>query len=693
MAKNISLARLRNIGIMAHIDAGKTTTTERILYYTGRSHKLGEVHEGTAVMDWMEQEQERGITITSAATTCEWKDHRINIIDTPGHVDFTLEVERCLRVLDGVVAVFCAVGGVEPQSETVWRQAEKYGIPRLAFVNKMDRVGADFTRCVSMLEDRLGANTLPVQLPVGSEDKFRGIIDLISAEMMVFDEETQGLEITSQAIPEEFEEEFTAARMALLEKLADFDEGVMEKYLEEQPIAADEIIRAIRAATIKLDLVPVLCGSAFKNKGVQPLLDSVLAYLPAPSDIPPVEGVDKQGEIVSRKTGASEKFCALAFKLMADPFVGTLAFIRVYSGKIAVGDKIYNPVKSKQEKISRILKMHANKREEVKELGPGDIAALVGLRYSTTGDTLCSAGDYIVLDQMEFPEPVISIAIEPKTKADEEKLFESLEKLALEDPSFHVGTAADTGQTLISGMGELHLEIIVDRLLREFKVGANVGKPQVAYKETITKQGQAENEYVQQTGQHQYGHVCLEVSPLARGEGKQFESQVSEETIPAEFTAAIERSIYSSLDSGALLGFPVTDIKVTLVGGSFHEEDSTEQAFGVASAMALREAMLAAQPVLLEPMMALEILVPEASMGDVIADLNTRHAKINGMEGRENGFQEIEVEVPLAQMFGYATDLRSASQGRANFTMQFANYAEVPKKTSDKIIQKVKGLI
>ncbi len=693
MAKNISLARLRNIGIMAHIDAGKTTTTERILYYTGRSHKLGEVHEGTAIMDWMEQEQERGITITSAATTCEWKEHRINIIDTPGHVDFTLEVERCLRVLDGVIAVFCAVGGVEPQSETVWRQAEKYGIPRLAFINKMDRVGADFKRCVSMLEDRLGANALPVQLPVGSEDNFRGIIDLISAEMLVFDEETQGQEVSSQAIPEEFLEEFTAARMALLEKLADFDEGVMEKYLDEQPIAKDEIIRAIRAATINLDLVPVLCGSAFKNKGVQPLLDAVLAYLPSPSDIPPVEGVDKQGEVVSRKTGASEKFCALAFKLMADPFVGTLAFIRVYSGKITVGDKIFNPGKSKQEKISRILKMHANKREEVKELGPGDIAALVGLRYSTTGDTLCSTGDYIVLDQMEFPEPVISIAIEPKTKADEEKLFESLEKMALEDPSFHVGTAADTGQTLISGMGELHLEIIVDRLLREFKVGANVGKPQVAYKETITKQGQAEHKFVQQAGQSQYGHVCLEVSPLKQGEGRQFESQVSEETIPAQFIAAIERSIYSSLDSGALLGFPVTDIKVSLVGGSFHEEDSTEQAFGVASAMALREAMLNAEPVLLEPMMALEILVPEASMGDVIADLNSRHAKINGMEGRGNGFQEIEVEVPLAQMFGYATDLRSASQGRANFTMQFANYAEVPKKTSDKIIQKVKGLI
>lgn len=693
MAKNISLARLRNIGIMAHIDAGKTTTTERILYYTGRSHRLGEVHDGTAVMDWMEQEQERGITITSAATTCEWKEHRINIIDTPGHVDFTLEVERCLRVLDGVVAVFCAVGGVEPQSETVWRQAEKYGIPRLAFVNKMDRVGADFTRCVTMMEERLGTNPLPVQLPVGSEDGFRGILDLISEEMMVFDEETQGLDVSSQAIPEEFLEEFTAARMALLEKLADFDEGVMEKYLEEQPIAADEIVRAIRDATIKLDVVPVLCGSAFKNKGVQPLLDAVLSYLPSPSDIPPVEGVDKHGDLVSRKTAGSENFCGLAFKLMADPFVGTLAFIRVYSGKVSVGDKVFNPVKSKQEKISRILKMHANKREEVKELGPGDIGALVGLRYSTTGDTLCSTGDYIVLDQMDFPEPVISIAIEPKTKADEEKLYESLEKMALEDPSFHVSTDAETGQTLISGMGELHLEIIVDRLLREFKVGANVGKPQVAYRETISKQGQAEHEFVQHVGQNQYGHVCLEVAPLSQGEGRDFESQVSEETIPAEFIAAIERSVYSSLDSGALLGFPVTDIKVSLVGGSFHEEDSTVQAFGIASAMALREAMLNADPVLLEPMMALEILVPESSMGDVISDLNSRHAKINGMEGRDNGFQEIKAEVPLAQMFGYATDLRSASQGRANFTMQFANYAQIPKKTSDQIIQKVKGLI
>ncbi|PLX50399.1 MAG: elongation factor G [Desulfobulbaceae bacterium] len=693
MAKNISLARLRNIGIMAHIDAGKTTTTERILFYSGRSHKIGEVHDGNAIMDWMEQEQERGITITSAATTCEWKEHRINIIDTPGHVDFTLEVERCLRVLDGVVAVFCAVGGVEPQSETVWHQADKYGIPRLAFVNKMDRVGADFQRCLTMMRERLGANPLAVQLPVGSEGGFRGVIDLISQEMLVFDEETQGLTVSTEAIPEEFVEEFTAARMALLEKLADFDEGVMEKYLEEQPVGADEIIRAIRAATINLDLVPVLCGSAFKNKGVQPLLDAVISYLPAPSDIPPVEGVDKQGQVVSRKTGASENFCGLAFKLMADAYVGTLAFLRVYSGKISVGDKVYNPVKGKQEKISRILKMHANKREEVKELGPGDIAALVGLRFSTTGDTLCATGDYIVLDQMEFPEPVISIAIEPKSKADEEKLNESLAMISLEDPSFRVSTDADTGQTLISGMGELHLEIIVDRLLREFKVGANVGKPQVAYKETISSTGRGEHEFVQQTGHSQYGHVCLEVSPLEQGSGREFVSQVSAETIPAEYIAAIERGVYSSLDSGALLGFSVTDIKVALVGGSFHEEDSTEQAFGVATSMALREAMLAAEPVLLEPMMALEIMVPEASMGDVIADLNTRHAKINGMEGRDNGFQVIDAEVPLAQMFGYATDLRSASQGRANFTMRFANYAQVPRKTSDKIIQKVKGLI
>ena len=693
MAKNISLARLRNIGIMAHIDAGKTTTTERILFYSGRSHKIGEVHDGNAIMDWMEQEQERGITITSAATTCKWKEHRINIIDTPGHVDFTLEVERCLRVLDGVVAVFCAVGGVEPQSETVWHQADKYGIPRLAFVNKMDRVGADFQRCLTMMRERLGANPLAVQLPVGSEGGFRGVIDLISQEMLVFDEETQGLTVSTEAIPEEFVEEFTAARMALLEKLADFDEGVMEKYLEEQPVGTDEIVRAIRAATINLDLVPVLCGSAFKNKGVQPLLDAVISYLPAPSDIPPVEGVDKQGRVVSRKTGASENFCGLAFKLMADAYVGTLAFLRVYSGKISVGDKVYNPVKGKQEKISRILKMHANKREEVKELGPGDIAALVGLRFSTTGDTLCATGDYIVLDQMEFPEPVISIAIEPKSKADEEKLNESLAMISLEDPSFRVSIDADTGQTLISGMGELHLEIIVDRLLREFKVGANVGKPQVAYKETISSTGRGEHEFVQQTGHSQYGHVCLEVSPLHQGSGREFVSQVSAETIPAEYIAAIERGVYSSLDSGALLGFSVTDIKVALVGGSFHEEDSTEQAFGVATSMALREAMLAADPVLLEPMMALEIMVPEASMGDVIADLNTRHAKINGMEGRDNGFQVIDAEVPLAQMFGYATDLRSASQGRANFTMRFANYAQVPRKTSDKIIQTVKGLI
>ena len=693
MANSISLARLRNIGIMAHIDAGKTTTTERVLFYTGRSHKIGEVHDGAAIMDWMEQEQERGITITSAATTCEWDNHRINIIDTPGHVDFTLEVERCLRVLDGVVAVFCAVGGVEPQSETVWRQAEHYHIPRIAFVNKMDRIGADFERCVTMMAERLGANPLPIQIPVGSEDQFRGVIDLISEKMLVFDEESQGAEVSSLDIPAEFTEEFTAARMTLLEKLADFDEEVMEKYLEEQPIAPDEIIRAIRAATLGLDLVPVLCGSAFKNKGVQPLLDAVVSYLPSPQDVGEVVGQDKKGEDVQRKIGASEKLCGLAFKLVADPFVGTLAFVRVYTGKLALGDKVFNPLKAKQEKIGRILKMHANKREEVKELGPGDIGAVVGLRFTTTGETLCSSGDYIVLDQMEFPEPVISIAIEPKGKADEEKLFDSLDRIALEDPSFHVGTDKETGQTLISGMGELHLEIIVDRLLREFKVGANVGKPQVAYKEAITVAAIGEHEYDQQTGQSQYGHVKLAIEPAENRAGRLFDNQVDEATIPAEFSAAVERGVMSSLDSGVLLGFPVTDIKVSLVGGSFHEDDSTEQAFGVATTMALRQAMLEAEPKLLEPQMAVEVLVPEQHVGDVISDLNGRRARINGMDSRDNGLQAIDAEVPLAEMFGYSTDLRSASQGRANYTMQFARYDAVPEKIASKIIQKVKGLI
>ncbi|MBU4261646.1 MAG: elongation factor G [Proteobacteria bacterium] len=694
MANNISLARLRNIGIMAHIDAGKTTTTERILFYTGRTHKMGEVHNGAAVMDWMEQEQERGITITSAATTCTWKNHRINIIDTPGHVDFTIEVERCLRVLDGAIAVFCAVGGVEPQSETVWRQADKYAIPRIAFVNKMDRVGADFERCISMMVKRLNANPLPLQIPVGAEDNFQGVIDLITEKMLVFDEESQGLQVTEQDIPEGLIDKFTAARVALVEKLADFDEGVMEKYLEEQFISADELRNAIRAATIKLQVVPVFCGSAFKNKGVQPLLDAVVAYLPSPTDVPPVQGLNSKGEVVTRRTGASEKFSALAFKLASDPFVGNLAYIRVYSGELKIGSKAYNPGKSKQEKISRIVKMHANKREEVDKIGPGDIAAVIGLRYTTTGDTLCESGDDILLESMDFPEPVISIAIEPKSKAEEEKLHDSLSKISLEDPSFKVRTDADTGQTIIAGMGELHLEIIVDRLIREFKVAANVGPPQVAYKETIEGKAKAEGKFVQQTGvKPQYGHVWLAVEPNERGSGFIFENKIDDELIPKEFIPAIRKGIEGSLEGGALAGFPVIDVKVSLVDGSYHEEDSTEQAFGVAASIAIRNALIQAHSILLEPLMNVEIIVPEQFVGDVIADINSRRARITGIEPRDNGYQIITAQAPLVEMFGYSTDLRSASQGRANFTMQFAVYDKIAEKTAEAIVRKVKGLI
>jgi len=694
VANNISLARLRNIGIMAHIDAGKTTTTERILYYTGRTHKMGEVHNGAAVMDWMEQEQERGITITSAATTCSWKNHRINIIDTPGHVDFTIEVERCLRVLDGAIAVFCAVGGVEPQSETVWRQADKYAIPRIAFVNKMDRVGADFERCISMMVKRLNTNPLPVQIPVGAEDHFQGVIDLITEKMLVFDEESQGLQVTEHDIPEGLIDKFTAARVALVEKLADFDEGVMEKYLEEQTISVEELRNAIRTATIKLQVVPVFCGSAFKNKGVQPLLDAVVAYLPSPTDVPPVQGVNSKGEVVTRRTGASEKFCALAFKLASDPFVGNLAYIRVYSGELKIGSKAYNPGKNKQEKISRIVKMHSNKREEVDKIGPGDIAAVIGLRYTTTGDTLCESGDDILLESMEFPEPVISIAIEPKSKAEEEKLHDSLSKIALEDPSFKVRTDADTGQTIIAGMGELHLEIIVDRLIREFKVGANVGPPQVAYKETIEGKAKAEGKFIQQAGvKPQYGHVWLEVEPNERGLGFVFENRINEERIAKEFIPAIRKGVEGSLEGGALAGFPVIDVKVALVDGSYHEEDSTEQAFAVAASIALRNALAQAHPILLEPLMDVEIIVPEQFVGDVIADLNSRRARINGIEPRDNGYQIITAQAPLVGMFGYSTDLRSASQGRANFTMQFAVYDKIAEKTAEVIVRKVKGLI
>ncbi len=692
MATDSSLAKLRNIGIMAHIDAGKTTTTERILYYTGRSYKMGEVHEGTAVMDWMEQEQERGITITSAATTCTWHDHKINIIDTPGHVDFTIEVERSLRVLDGAIAVFCAVGGVEPQSETVWRQADHYHVPRIAFVNKMDRIGADYWHCVEMMRERLAANPLPIQIPVGSESGFRGVIDLIREKMLVFDEKSKGLEYREEDIPEEFTKESSAVRMTLLEKLADFDEEVMEKYLEEQPVSADVIHKAIRKATLKLQLVPVLCGSAFKNKGIQPLLDAVVAYLPSPLDVPPVQGLNSDDELETRKASESENFCGLAFKIVSDPFVGNLAFIRVYSGILKVGSQVYNPIKRKKEKIGRIVKLHANKREEVQSISAGDIGALVGPRFTTTGDTLCQSGDSIRLETMDFPEPVISIAIEPKSKADEEKLRDSLDKIEKEDPSFHVKTDADTGQTILSGMGELHLEVIVDRLIREFKVAANIGKPQVAYKESIGATARAEGKFeVLTAGKQQYGHVWLELEPKSRGAGFGFANRISADKIPAQFLDAIQRGVRDSLDSGPLIGFPLVDLQVTLVDGSYHEEDSTEMAFGVAATMALRKAAAEADPILLEPIMALEVIVPDEYLGDVMSDLTGKRAKINGVESRSN-YQVAKAHVPLAEMFGYSTDLRSATQGRATFTMQFASYDKVPANKAEAIIHRIRGI-
>ncbi len=691
MSAQKELLTVCNIGIMAHIAAGKTTTTERILYYTGRSYKMGEVHDGNAVMDWMEQEQERGITITAAATTCLWKDHKINIIDTPGHVDFTVEVERSLRVLDGVIAVFCAVGGVEPQSETVWRQADRYAIPRLAFVNKMDRVGANHERCLKMMTDRLGANPLPVQRPVGKEAGFAGVIDLVEGKMLTFSEQTLGQEVVEQAIPEDYEEAFTAARMTLLEKLADFDEGVMDKYLDEKPVSVDEIYRALRKATLELKVVPVLCGSAFKNKGIQPLLDAVVRYLPSPADIPTIDGVDRNGEPVQRATGVQEKFCGLIFKLMSDTFVENLAFIRVYAGVLKIGDKVFNPIKKKQEKISKLMKLHANKREEVKEIRAGDIGAIVGLKFSTTGDTLCGNGDYVVLESMQFPEPVIGVAIEPKSKAEEVRLKEALAKVALEDPSFTVGTNQETGQTIISGMGELHLEIIVDRLLNDFKVSAKVGTPQVAYKETLSGEAEAEGRFEQMTGTAQYGHVVLRIEPLARGGGIVFKSEVNEKTIPKVFLAAIERGVRDTLDSGPLVGYPLTDVRVHLTGGSYDEETSTEMAFGVAASMALRKAAGQAQPQLLEPVMDLEVVTPEDYVGEVIADINTKRGKITGIEA-ETDRQIIRAHVPLAEMFGYSTSLRSATQGRAHFSMQFLQYELVPPAKAEAIIKKIRGI-
>jgi elongation factor G len=692
MARKVPLERTRNIGIMAHIDAGKTTTTERILYYTGITYKIGEVHEGTATMDWMVQEQERGITITSAATTCTWRDHRVNIIDTPGHVDFTIEVERSLRVLDGAVAVFCSVGGVEPQSETVWRQADKYRVPRIAFINKMDRVGADFFRGIRMMRERLRANAIPIQLPIGKEDTFRGVIDLVAMKAILWDEDTLGARYRTEEIPQEHLAAAEEYREELLEAVAEGDERLLEKYLEGQPISETEIRQAIRRATLDIKVVPVLCGAAFKNKGVQPLLDAVVDYLPAPSDIAAVQGVNPNTHATEpRPADDKVPFSALAFKIMTDPFVGTLTFMRVYSGMMESGSYVYNSTKGKKERIGRLLKMHANKREDIKEVYAGDIVAAVGLRDSTTGDTVCDENHPIVLEAIEFPAPVIAIAIEPKTKADQEKLGVSLQKLATEDPSFRVATDRETGQTIISGMGELHLEVIVDRLLREFKVDANVGKPQVAYKETIRGAMEREGKFIRQTGgRGQYGHVLLRVEPLPPGKGFEFVDGTKGGVIPREYIPAVERGVRDAMETGMLAGYPMVDVKTTLLDGSYHEVDSSEIAFKIAASMAFKEAAGKASPVILEPIMAVEVVVPEEFMGEVIGDLNGRRGKIQGMEAHA-GAQVIAAQVPLSEMFGYATDLRSMTQGRATFTMQFSHYDPVPQPISEEITAKAVG--
>ncbi len=692
MARTVPLEKTRNIGIMAHIDAGKTTTTERILYYTGINYKLGEVHEGTATMDWMVQEQERGITITSAATTCFWRDHRVNIIDTPGHVDFTIEVERSLRVLDGAVAVFCSVGGVEPQTETVWRQADKYGVPRLAFVNKMDRLGADFFRVVKMIEERLGARPVVLQLPIGAEEKFTGVVDLVSMKASVWEEDSLGAKFHEEPIPEDLAVAAGEYREKLLEAAADSDESVMEKYLEGKEISEAELRRAIRQGTLSLKIVPVVCGSAFRNKGVQPMLDAVVEYLPSPVDIPPVKGVEPGTTTpVERPAKDDAPFSALAFKIMTDPYVGTLTFFRVYSGSINSGSAIYNSTRSKRERVGRLLKMHANKREEIKEVYAGDIAAAVGLRTATTGDTLCDEDKPVVLESIDFPDPVISIAIEPKSKADQEKLGLSLQKLATEDPSFKVRTDEETGQTIISGMGELHLEIIVDRLLREFNVGANVGKPQVAYKETVRKSVEQQGRFVRQTGgRGQYGDVWIKLDPQAPGVGFEFVDAIKGGAIPREYISAVEKGVREATENGALAGYPVVDVKVTLFDGSYHDVDSSEIAFKIAGSMAFKGAMRKASPVLLEPIMSVEVVVPEYFMGDVIGDISSRRGKVLGMDTRPAA-QAIDARVPLAQMFGYATDLRSMSQGRATYTMQFSHYEPVPAAVAEGIIAKFDG--
>ncbi len=686
------LEKTRNIGIMAHIDAGKTTTTERILYYTGVTYKIGEVHDGTAVMDWMVQEQERGITITSAATTCFWKNCRINIIDTPGHVDFTIEVERSLRVLDGAVAVFDSVAGVEPQSETVWRQANRYRVPRITFMNKMDRVGANFFTSVNSMIERLGANPVPIQLPMGIEEDFRGSIDLVNMKAYYYDDETLGAKFIESDIPGDLLPQAMEYREKMFESLADVEEKIMEKFLNGDEISVEEINDALRKGTIEMKITPVLCGASLKNKGVQQLLDSIVNYLPSPTDIPPVSGRKKDnGTEVVRRANINEPFSAIAFKVMTDPYVGQLTFMRVYSGILNAGSYVYNASKGTKERIGRLLKMHANKREDLKEVSAGDIAAAVGLKNTLTGDTLCDDKNPLILESMEFPEPVISVAIEPKTKTDQERLSQSLAKLAQEDPSFKVSVNEETSQTIISGMGELHLDIIVDRLLREFKVGANVGKPQVAYKETVRASSSAEGKFIKQSGgRGQYGHVCLEIEPLEPGKGSEFLCKIVGGAIPKEYFPAIEKGVREAIDTGILAGYPVVDVRAILYDGSYHEVDSSEMAFKIAGAMAFREAAQKAKPVILEPIMSVEIVTPEEYMGDVIGDLNSRRGKIHNMEKRGKT-QVIRGQAPLSEMFGYATDLRSKTQGRATYTMQFSNYEEVPKGISDGIISKFRG--
>ncbi len=695
MPRNTPIERYRNFGIMAHIDAGKTTTTERILFYTGVNHKIGEVHEGAATMDWMEQEQERGITITSAATTCFWKgmdmsfpEHRFNIIDTPGHVDFTIEVERSLRVLDGAVFVLCAVGGVQPQSETVWRQANKYGVPRLAFVNKMDRTGANFDKVVEQLKSRLGAHPVPMQVPIGAEEHFEGVVDLVKMKAIYWDSESQGTKFEYRDIPAELVEKAKKAREHMVESAAETSEELMNKYLEEGGLSEADIVAGIRAGTLANSLIPVYCGTAFKNKGVQAMLDAVVQLLPSPADRPPVKGIDENEREASRKAGGDQPFSALAFKIMTDPFVGSLTFFRVYSGTLNSGDQVYNPVKGKKERIGRILQMHANERHEIKEVRAGDIAAAVGLKDVTTGDTLCAADHVITLERMTFPDPVIAMAVEPKTKSDQEKMGMALSRLAQEDPSFRVRTDEESGQTIIAGMGELHLEIIVDRMKREFGVEANVGKPQVAYRETIRKAVRQEGKFVRQSGgKGQYGHVVLEIEPLERGTGYVFENAIVGGVIPKEYVPAVDKGIQEAIANGVMAGFPIVDVKVRLVDGSYHEVDSSEMAFKIAGSMGFKEGFQKADPVLLEPIMKVEVVTPEDYMGDVMGDLSRRRGMVQGQDDTPSG-KTIDAMVPLGEMFGYATSLRSMSQGRATFTMEFDHYAEAPGSIAEQIIKK-----